>query len=65
MAAYYYQVPTGGRPQDVSFGSGTPSIPADTVSIVFDNTSVKNKQDLISAIDQLLIRVLELNYPPV
>lgn len=65
MAAYYYQIPAGGRPQDVTFGSGTPAIPADTVTIVFDNTVLKNKQDLISGLEQLLVIAIEGKFPPV
>jgi hypothetical protein len=65
MAKYFYQIPAGGRPEDVTFGTGAPTVPADTVAIGFDNTLLKNKQDLISGIEQLLIRVIELPYPPV
>ncbi|KUR80911.1 hypothetical protein [Novosphingobium sp. FSW06-99] len=65
MAAYYYQIPAGGRVQDVSVGAGTPSIAADTISVIFNKTVEINRNDVIMALEQIKMAILENTFPPV
>ena len=65
MAQYYVSIPSSGRQQDITYGSGAPTVASDSVVVTYDRTSELTLMDLRNGLRQIELFLTDHTFPPV